>query len=132
MMETKILLVDDEVEFTSILSERLSSRGYKVETANDGIQAINKVSDMNFDAVILDLAMPGLDGIETLEILLNKKPHIQVIFLSGKATWEESFKAVKMGARDVLQKPVDINKLIEKIREVQIEKVMTVNKELEE
>ena len=131
-METKVLLVDDEVEFTSVLSERLGNRGFKVETANDGIEAIKKVRDINYDAIILDFAMPGLDGIETLQILLDKKPDLQVIFLTGKATLEEGVEAVKLGAMDVLEKPADINKIIEKIKEAQVEKMLIINKEAED
>ncbi|MFC2130393.1 response regulator [Bacteroidota bacterium] len=130
-MDSKVLLVDDEIEFTSVLSERLANRGCNVETANDGLEAIKKVKDVTYDAVILDFSMPGLDGIETLKILLEKKPDLQVILLTGKATLEKGVEAVKIGAKDVLEKPADINKIIEKIKEAQIEKMLIVNKESE-
>ena len=73
-MPIKVLLVDDEEEFTQVLSERLESRGVTVETANTGPAAIKKVENKSYDAIVLDLAMPEMDGIETLKFLLKENP----------------------------------------------------------
>ncbi len=132
MKNVKILLVDDEEEFTSVLSERLGNRGYDVHTASDGMEALQKVKDVSYDAVILDFAMPGLDGIETLKLMLGKNPDLQVILLTGRATLENGVEAVKLGARDVLQKPADINKLIEKIKDAETERMLIFSRESEE
>ena len=78
-MSVKILLVDDEKDFTEVLSERMETRGFSVEIADSGPVAINKVKEKSYDAIILDLAMPGMDGIDVLKILLNENPDLQII-----------------------------------------------------
>jgi DNA-binding NtrC family response regulator len=117
MVSERILLVDDEVEFIEALSERLETRGVKVETATSGAEAIEKVKSKKFDVIVLDLAMQGMDGIETLNVLHQDYPELQVILLTGHATVEKSVEAMKLGAMDFLQKPVQIGDLMAKIRE---------------
>ena len=116
-MSVKILLVDDEKDFTEVLSERMETRGFSVEIADSGPVAINKVKEKSYDAIILDLAMPGMDGIDVLKILLNENPDLQIIFLTGHATLEKGIEAVKLGAVDFMEKPVDIDTLLEKVNE---------------
>ena len=128
MAETKVLLVDDEVEFTETLSERLKSRGLNVDSAKSGDEALKKISEVSYDAIFLDLAMPGMDGIETLRNLLSKNPDLQVILLTGHATIDKSVEAVKLGAKDFLEKPANIDKLLEKIKEAESEKMLIVEK----
>ena len=82
MSEGTVLLVDDEEEFVSTLAERLEMRGLSVDTAGDGETAVEKVAKKAFDAVLLDMAMPGMDGIETLKKLLEINPELQVILRS--------------------------------------------------
>jgi DNA-binding NtrC family response regulator len=120
MAKCRILLVDDEVDFLEILSKRLIKRGMDVDTATDGPTAIKKAEGALYDAVILDLAMPGMDGMETLENLLRVKPSLQVIVLTGHATVEKGVKAVKMGAADFLEKPAEIESLIQKVEAAQV------------
>lgn len=132
MGNSKVLLVDDEEEFASVLAERLTNRGIEADIANNGIEAIKKVKESDYEAVILDFAMPGLDGIETLEILLNKNPDLQVVLLTGQATLEKGAEALKLGAKDVLEKPADINKIVAKIKDAQTERMLIVNKNAEE
>ncbi len=128
MAETKVLLVDDEVEFTETLSERLKSRGLNVDSAKSGEEALKKINEASYDAIFLDLAMPGMDGIETLKSLLEKNPDLQVILLTGHATIDKSVEAVKLGAKDFLEKPVNIDKLLAKIREAETERMLIVEK----
>lgn len=112
-----VLLVDDEMDFVEALQARLEARGLVVEIARDGTEAVAKVSSARFDAVVMDLAMPGMDGIETLRALKRLDPDLQVMLLTGRATVEKSVQAIKLGAIDFLEKPVDINILLERIRE---------------
>lgn len=117
MSTDRVLLVDDEVEFVETLAERLRTRGLEVEVAYTGPDGIAKVKDARFDAVVLDSAMPGMDGIATLKALLALSPDLQVMLLTGQATIKTAAEATRLGAADVLEKPTDINTLLEKIRE---------------
>lgn len=117
MSGPKVLLVDDEQDFVETLAERMEARGYSVETAGDGEQAIAKAAGGGFDAVFLDLAMPGLDGIETLKRLKEIDPELQVILLTGQATVRKGIEAMKLGALDLLEKPADFKQLTAKIEE---------------
>ena len=132
MPSEKILLVDDEKDFVSILSERLQSRGLHVDTAGDGFEAIEKSSTSSYDAIILDLKMPGIDGIETLEKLLAQNPDLQIILLTGYASLDKGIKAMKLGAMEFLEKPMDIEKLVAKIKTAKVNKTILVEKRMEE
>ncbi len=111
MSECSVLLVDDEVDFVDVLAERLEARGLRVETAGDGPTALAKAREQAFDAIVLDMAMPGMDGIETLTGLLEINRDLQVILLTGQATLRQAVDAMKLGALDFLEKPVDIDVL---------------------
>jgi len=115
MAGERILLVDDEKEFVQILAERMEARGMKVTTANSGDEALDMARKDDFDAVVLDLAMPGKDGIETLQLLLEINGDLQVILLTGHATVDKGVKSIKLGAMDFLEKPLDFEKLLVKI-----------------
>ena len=117
MAQEKILLVDDEAEFTSVLAERMEARGLQVDIAHSGEEALDKVREKTYDAIILDMLMPGMDGIETLKELRKINPDLQIILLTGYATVEKSVEAVKLGAMDFMEKPADFKKLLEKITE---------------
>jgi DNA-binding NtrC family response regulator len=132
MAKERVLLVDDEAEFTEALSERMKARGLEVDTADSGYKALDKVKDESYDAIILDMAMPGLDGIETLKKLLEKHPDLQIILLTGYATLEKGVEAVKLGAKDFLEKPADINKLMKMIKEAKAERMLLVEKSIED
>ncbi|MBU0519539.1 response regulator [bacterium] len=131
-MTSKILLVDDEVEFTSILAERMETRGMNVDTAESGAEAISKTESTFYDAIVLDMAMPEMDGITTLKELLKINPDLQIIFLTGKATLEKAVEAVKLGALDFLEKPVKLDNLIAKIEQAKTKKMALVAKREEE
>ena len=118
-MSARVLIVDDEVEFANVLAERMEARGFKVNTVSSGVKAIEQVQKKRYDAVLLDLAMPGMDGIETLKKLLEINPDLQILLLTGQATLDKGIEAVKMGAVDFLEKPADIDTLIGKIKSAQ-------------
>ena len=115
MNDCKVLLVDDEVDFVEVLSDRLEARGLSVVKAHSGKEALEAAEGKVFDAIVLDMAMPGMDGIETLEGLLKINPVLQVILLTGKATLEQAAAAIRTGALDLLEKPADIDTLVSKI-----------------
>lgn len=131
-MAEKVLLVDDEADFLEVLSERMQQRGMNVSTSTSARDALKKVEDESFDAVVLDLMMPEMDGIEALQALLKKKPDLQVILLTGQASLDKGIKAMKLGALDFLEKPVDIQTLQAKIKEAQSNKMVLVEKQTSE
>lgn len=132
MAKVRVLLVDDEEDFTATLSERMEERGLDVEISDNGPDAIEKVRGKGFDAVVLDLAMPGMDGIETLKRLLGANPDLQVILLTGRATVRKGVEAMSAGALEFLEKPVDLELLLEKIKEAQTNRVLLLEKRAEE
>ena len=131
-MSEKVLLVDDEVDFLDTLSERMRTRGMEVSTSSSGAEALKKVEQEAYDVIILDLMMPGVDGLEALRILKEKRPELQVILLTGHATVEKGIEAMKLGAIDFLEKPADLNQLTEKIKKAQAKKMLIVEKQTEE
>ncbi len=131
-MTEKVLLVDDEQEFIDTLAERMRNRGMDVETATSPKKALQLVEEGSFDAVVLDLQMPEMDGLEALRILKEKRPDIQVILLTGHATVEKGIEAMKLGAMDLVEKPADLSVLTEKIQKAQAKKMILVEKKSEE
>ena len=117
MAGERVLLVDDEEEFVEALSERLTMRDMRVTTAANGPQALDRCREGKFDAIILDLAMPGMDGIETLRAMRELDPEVQVILLTGRGTVKKSIEAMKLGAMDFLEKPVEMEVLLSRIKE---------------
>lgn len=115
MTDCKVLLVDDEVDFVDALADRLEARGLNVVKAHEGRSALEAAQEKTFDAIVLDMAMPGMDGLETLEGLLEINPDLQVILLTGRATLEQAAAAIRIGALDLLEKPADIETLVAKI-----------------
>ena len=132
MGDAKVLIVDDEKDFSSALAERMTTRGLDVDTVESGEEAVGRVKDRGYDAVVLDLAMPGMDGIETLKQLLKDNPDLQVILLTGRATVDKGVEAVREGAVEFLEKPADIDMLMEKIEKAKTRKIMLFEKKLED
>jgi len=130
--DAKILLVDDEKDFLDALSERLGTRGIKVSTAENGVEAVDKVDNEQYDAIILDMFMPELDGIETLRKILKKNPDLQVILLTGHASLDKGIEAMKEGAMDFLEKPADIEKLMQQIKDAKAKRLLLTEKKMEE
>jgi DNA-binding NtrC family response regulator len=114
-MKIRVLLVDDEEEFVQALSDRLTIRDYDVSTSFSGQDALAKVKAYNFDVIILDVVMPGVDGIETLREIKMMKPLTEVIMLTGHATVETAIEGMKLGAADYLMKPCETEELVSKI-----------------
>jgi DNA-binding NtrC family response regulator len=125
-LKAKVLLVDDEVDFLATLAERLEARGLKVETASSGEDAVAKAEGEGFDLIILDLSMPGIDGLETLKRIKDKQPDAEIIMLSGQGSIRTSIEAMKLGAEDFLQKPVNITDLLDKISEAKDKRLLVL------
>ncbi len=115
-MKIRILLVDDEKEFVEALAERLRTRDFHVTMAFSGDEALEKLKEYNFDVTILDVRMPGLDGIEALRAIKKLKPLTEVLMLTGHGTIETAIEGMKIGAFDFLIKPCEIDVLLDKIK----------------
>lgn len=118
----KTLLVDDEEEFLNTMVKRLRKRNLDVNTAREGHEAVNMVSRESFDVVVLDMAMPGMNGIETLREIKRVSPSTEVIILTGHAEVEAAVQGMELGAFDYLLKPTDIDELLYKIQDAFIRK----------
>ena len=127
-MNKKVLLVDDEKDFLDTMSERLTARGLSVATSADPTEALKTAKDRAVDVVVLDLKMPGMDGIEFLKELKDARPELQVILLTGHATVEKGIQAMKLGALDVLEKPAHIDELMERIELASAKKLVLLEK----
>jgi DNA-binding NtrC family response regulator len=114
-MKSRLLLVDDEEQFVETLSERLSMRDYDVTTSLTGENAIEKIKNFNFDVVILDVRLPGIEGTEVLREIKNLKPLTEVIMLTGHGTMEMAIEGMKLGAFDFMMKPCETDDLTAKI-----------------
>ncbi|MBW2061618.1 MAG: response regulator [Deltaproteobacteria bacterium] len=115
MKRAKILLVDDEVVFTNNVSRLLKTRGYRVTVVNSGDSAIKILEEENFDVVVLDLKMPGMDGITTLKELKKLGLFTETLILTGHGAIDTALEAIKLGAYDYLTKPCEIDGLVDKI-----------------
>jgi DNA-binding NtrC family response regulator len=131
-LEASVLLVDDEEDFLEILTERLETRGLKVNSVTRGEDAVSDVEGKKYDAIIVDLAMPGMDGIETITRIKEKYPDMEIIMLTGQATVKKSIEAMKHGATDLLEKPVDLKVLLEKIGEAKHKRMLVLEKKSQE
>jgi DNA-binding NtrC family response regulator len=132
MENEKILIVDDEPDFVEFLAKRMRNHGLDVETVNGGEEALEKARSQDFTAIVLDLKMPGMDGIETLERLKEINPDLQIIFLTGHGSISEGVDAMKHGALDFLEKPADFEELLEKIEAAKAQRMLLVKKAMEE
>ena len=117
MKNFKVLLVDDEQEFIETLSERLKMRELDTKLALDGEQALEAVQDDEPDVMLLDLKMPGMDGMEVLRRVKKAYPGVQVVMLTGHGTDKDEEQAKHLGAYAYLQKPVDLEHLVVTLRD---------------
>ncbi len=117
MAIANVLLVDDEVPFVETMTKRLNKRDLQVSTAFSGAEALVKLGkEREVEVVILDVKMPGMDGIETLREIKRTHPLVEVVMLTGHATVETAIEGMKLGAYDYLMKPCDMEILISKVR----------------
>ena len=117
MEKMKMMLVDDEERFLTTTKKLLSRKGYEVFTAISGAEALEKLGSHSIHVVILDVKMPGMDGMETLKAIKANFPLVEVIMLTGHGTVESAVDGLKSGATDYLMKPTDVNDLIQKAEE---------------
>ncbi len=111
----KILLIDDEEEFSTTLAERLNLRGFETKTASHGEAGLKKITEEPFHMVILDLLMPGMSGLDTLRQIKIIAADLPVVLLTGHGSTREGMEGMRLGAFDYLMKPLDIKELIQKI-----------------
>jgi len=126
----KVLLVDDEKEFVESLSERLELRNVEAEVAYNGEQALEAIKREKPDVMVLDLRMPGIDGIEVLRKVRQSDPDMEVVILTGHGTDKDEEEVLKLGASALLKKPVDIDQLTRTFRKEKL-KVLLVDDEKE-
>lgn len=125
----RILIVDDERDFIEMLSMRLEQAGEKIWTAFSGMECMDILSETSIDVIIMDLRMPGMDGIETLRGIKKHYPLTEVILLTGHGSAETAVEGLKLGAFDYLIKPADFKELTDKLmaawhrREEQVERI---------
>jgi DNA-binding NtrC family response regulator len=131
-MTDKVLLVDDEKDFLDALAERMRTRDIDVTKSTSAKDALKKVETGSYDAVVLDLLMPEMDGLEALKILLAKDPKLQVILLTGHATVQKGVEAMKLGAMELLEKPTNFETLMDRIKKAQARRMLLVSQESEE
>jgi len=117
MDKFNVLLVDDETEFLSPLVKRLGRRNLNVRTAGSGEEALSVLENFQTDVVVLDVRMPGMDGLETLREIKKRYPLIEVIMLTGHASIEVAMEGMERGAFDYLMKPMNIDELCYKLQD---------------
>ena len=123
MAIASVLLVDDEVPFVEAMARRLKKRDVNIATSFSGSEALDVLrEDSSIEVVILDVKMPGMDGIETLGEIRKKFPLQEVIMLTGHATVETGIEGMKLGAFDYLMKPCDMDILMGKVKEASAKK----------
>jgi DNA-binding NtrC family response regulator len=116
--KARILMVDDEDEFLEASSQALDRRGFEVHIARDGGSALMMIERQDFKAVVLDVKMPGLDGIEVFHQIKKIHPNLPVIILTGHGSISQAFETSREGIADYLAKPIDINMLAARIKQV--------------
>jgi DNA-binding NtrC family response regulator len=115
-MKPKVMIVDDEQKFVDYLRKRLENRELTVATAYNGEEALKILKETPQDVVVLDVLMPGMDGIATLREIKSREPLTEVIMLTGHASVESAIDGMKLGAYDYLMKPCETDDLVDKIR----------------
>jgi DNA-binding NtrC family response regulator len=130
MIGAKILLVDDEEVFVSNMSKLLTSRGYQVATAHSGDEAIRRLEAQSLDVIVLDLKMPGMDGLSTLKEIQKLGLFTQTLILTGHGSIDTALEAIKLGAYDYLTKPCEIDELQAKIEGAWEKKDSTVKQDM--
>ena len=115
MKNARILLVDDETVFANNMSKLLNRRGYQVTAANSGDAALQALMNNSFDVMVLDLKMPGMDGVAVLHEMKKLGLFTEVLVLTGHGSIDTALEAIQLGAYDYLTKPCEIAELVSKI-----------------
>jgi len=126
-MAIKILLVDDETDFVETMTKRFGIRKMPITTAGGGAEAMRLVEEQDFDVVILDVRMPGMDGLEVLRQIRAKRPLTEVIMLTGHASLDAGMQGMNLGAYDYVLKPADFDELLDKVRRAAERKALNVS-----
>jgi len=122
MMNFHLLLVDDEERFLTTTQTIMNKRGIDVSIATNGLEALKVLEEKRIDVVVLDIKMPGMDGIEVLKKIKKKYPLLEIILLTGHGTVETAVEGLKMGAFEYLLKPCSIETLLQKVEEALVRK----------
>jgi two-component system, OmpR family, response regulator len=117
MDKFRVLVVDDEDDFRNTLIKRLETRKVPVTGAAGGDEALALLNDQDFDVVVLDVKMPGKNGIETLQEMKKLKPKIEIILLTGHASVEAGIQGMRLGAFDYIIKPTPLDELLDKMQQ---------------
>ena len=126
MKRIKVMIVDDEADFAETLAERLELRDFEIRLASDAEEAMSTLQTGWAPAVILlDLKMPGLDGLETLSLIKKHDPEIKVILVTGHGSTSAGMEGMHKGLFDYLMKPIDIGVIVERIKEAAVKKATT-------
>ena len=132
-MQRTVLIVDDEKSICQSLGSILTDEGYEVLTAASGEEALKIIKEELPSLVILDIWLPGIDGIETLKMIKSQYPQIRVIMISGHGTIETAVRATKLGAFDFIEKPLSLEKiLISVANALQLQELKLENARLKE
>jgi DNA-binding NtrC family response regulator len=113
----RVLLVDDETEFLEMIGKRLVRRGVDLAVADSGFKALEILENRDFDVVVLDVKMPGMDGVRVLQEIKRRKPELAVVLLTGHADLDTAMQGMDSGAFDYLMKPVVLEDLLVRLRE---------------
>ncbi|HDQ39625.1 MAG TPA: response regulator [Desulfonatronum sp.] len=117
MSDIRVLIVDDEVDFLETIVKRLQDRGFIAKGAENGEQALDYLQHNTVDTVILDVKMPGMDGLQVLQTIKLRWPLVEVIMLTGHASVESGIQGMQLGAFDYVMKPARLDDLLQKIRQ---------------
>jgi len=130
MASFRVLIVDDEEEFVETIVKRLNDRGLLAEGVMSGRQALDLMQTKDFDVVILDVKMPGMDGIETLREMKKRKPLTEVIMLTGHGSVESGIQGLQLGAYNYVMKPVPLDELLSQMNQAYERKLIEEERKL--
>ena len=108
----KVLVVDDDESLAEFLAKQLREKDYTVETVYDGVEAVLKIADTQWDALLMDIRMPKLEGLSALRIIRRLKPNLHIVMFSGAASNNEILMSTRLGADTCILKPINLENLL--------------------